>query len=67
MNHFTKIRHVELNLLVQYFFVNSIDVIFDDDVVMNFQIVRAQIQHSLHEIVTVAHHESIHHALHFLQ
>ena len=67
MNHVSKIEHVELHLLVQYLLLYSIDITFDRDVVMNFQFVRAQIQHSLHEIMIVANHESIRHARHFFQ
>ena len=67
MNRISKIRHVKLHLLVQYLIFNSIDMILDRDVVINFQFVRAQIQHSLHEFVTLANHESIYYALHFLQ
>ena len=67
MNRISKIRHVELHLFVQYLIFNSIDIILDRDVIMNFQFVRAQIQHSLHKLVIFANHESIYHVFHFLQ
>ena len=67
MNHVSKIEHVELHLLVQYLISHSIDMTRDRDVVMNFQFVRAQIQHSLHEVMIVANHESIRHTFHFFQ
>ena len=66
MNRISKIRHVKLHLLVQYLIFHSIDMILDRNVVMNFQFVRAQIQHSLHEFVIFANHESIYHVFHFL-
>ena len=66
MNRISKIRHAELHLFVQYLIFNSIDMIFDRDVVMNFQFVRAQIQHSLHKFVIFANHKSIHYIFYFL-
>ena len=67
MHHVVKIRHAELNLLVQYRILDSIHVILANRVVMNLQFVCAQIQHSLHRIVAVTNHKSIDYSSHFLQ
>ena len=43
MNYISKIRYNKLYLFIHYLIFNSINMIFDRDVVMNFQFVRAQI------------------------
>ena len=61
MNHVSKLNHVELFVFkFKNIMIDSNDSTLDVNIVVNFQIVNAQTQHSIHESQRVSNYEFVH-------
>ena len=60
-NHISQLIHFKLDVFVSNLFFHSIHVVERCDVVMNFHVINAIVEHSLHDILIISNHAFVHH------